>query len=309
MNKLSFANGVISATILPFNSENEIDEVSLRKLVEYNLNAPKINGIVCNAYAGETFALTSEERRIVSRIIKEQIDGRVPLVVGVWGESLGDIEREVENAQNDGADALLLFPPFTFSRGATLTPEIPVRFHEIVASYSDIPLIGFQTRLGTGTCYTSETMAEISKIDKVIAIKNACFDLNKFEEDTEAIIKAGHQAEILTGCDTLLASTMYLSDGALLGLASLTPHFLSELMTKVKDNDLNAAYKLQQQYYELVSAVYNEPNMDIPARMKQGLADLGVINGTTMRGPWNQLSEVEVNKISAIIAKMGIKEL
>ncbi|MET3505725.1 dihydrodipicolinate synthase family protein [Halalkalibacter oceani] len=307
--KLSFANGVIGATILPFKPDHEIDEVGLRKLIEYNLRAPKINGMVCNAFAGETTAITSEERSKVTKIVREQVDGRVPVIAGIWAESLDEVKAEITVAQEDGADAILLFPPFSFARGATLTPDIPVRFHEEVANESSLPIIAFQTRKGSGTCYTAETLAEISKIDKVIAIKNACFDLNKFEEDTDAILKAGHQAEILTGCDTILAGTMHLSDGALLGLVSLTPNFLSELMTKVKDGDLAGAYDLQQRYYELVRTIYASPAMDIPARMKQGLVELGIIETALVREPWNQLSEEEASRISAIIAKMGLKEL
>ena len=180
---------------------------------------------------------------------------------------------------------------------------------QAVAEYASVPIIAFQTRAGTGTHYSSETLAEICKIKQVFAVKNACFDLNVYEANTAAVRSAVANVEVLTGCDTILVPTMYLSDGGLLGLASLTPHFLSKLMEWVKDGNVKDAFALQGQYYELVSEIYRHPAMDIPGRLKAGLVHLGVIESARVREPWRQLGKEDQSRIAQLIAKLGGKEL
>lgn len=307
--KISFKDGNISATITPFDNDFNVDEVSLRKLVEYNLKASRTNGLACNAFAGETFYLTTEERKRILEIIVDQVDGRVPVIAGIWAEGIKDVIRETEIAEQAGAEASLLFPPFSFARGVDQTPEVAIRFHEIVAESTNLPIIAFQTRVDSGTHVPSETLARISEIDEVIAIKYAQFDLEKYNEDVRAVKEAGHQAEILTGLDTLLASSFYEADGGLLGLTSATPHFISDILDLVKAGNMTDALDLEARYYDLVSAIYSEPKTDIPARLKQILVELGIIETSLVREPFNQLSEEEKQKFSKLVQDLNKKEL
>ncbi|WP_067725043.1 dihydrodipicolinate synthase family protein [Oceanobacillus damuensis] len=309
MKKFSFKDGIIGATITPFDNDFNVDEVSLRKLVEYNLKGSRVKGLVCNAFAGETFYLTSEERKRIIEIMVDQVDGRVPVVAGIWAEGIKDVIRETEIAEEAGADVSLLFQPFSFARGVDQTPEVSVRFHKIIAESTNLPIIAFQTRVNSGTHVDSETLAEISKIDKVIGIKYAQFDMEKFNADVKAVKEVGHQAEILTGIDTVLAPSMYPSDGGLLGLTSATPNFLSELMDLVKAGDMKAAMDLEAKYYDLVSSIYVNPKTDIPARLKQILVELGIIETSHVREPFNQLSEEEKSKFSRLVKELNKEEL
>ena len=70
--------GVFPILITPFFEDGRIDEGSLRRLIKFNLDAG-VHGLGV-ALASEIFKLSEGERDEVTRIVVEQVGGRVPVV-------------------------------------------------------------------------------------------------------------------------------------------------------------------------------------------------------------------------------------
>ncbi len=101
--------GVYTILVTPFDPLGRVDEESLRRLVEFNLEAG-VHGLGI-ALGSEIFRLSEEERRQVTWIVVTQTRGRVPVVVntGASGTDLAVLYSRM--AQDDGADALMVMPP------------------------------------------------------------------------------------------------------------------------------------------------------------------------------------------------------
>jgi 4-hydroxy-tetrahydrodipicolinate synthase len=106
--------GVLSVLCTPFDDAGEVDLSSLRRLVEHNL-AWGVDGIVCFGLAGEVYKLTDDERRTVLRTVVDAVGGAVPVVAGADHTGVEAAVARARGAKEDGADALMLFPP-TFVR-------------------------------------------------------------------------------------------------------------------------------------------------------------------------------------------------
>ena len=101
--------GVFPILVTPFDEHGQIDEDSLRNLVEFNLGAG-VHGLGV-ALGSEIFKLSEAEREHVTRIVVDQVRRRVPVVInsGAAGTDLaGHYSR---TAERNGADALMIIPP------------------------------------------------------------------------------------------------------------------------------------------------------------------------------------------------------
>jgi len=84
--KLQF-RGVIPAIILPLNPDYSIDEQGFRCHIRKVSGVKGVTGIVCNAHASEVTLITREERKRVLRIVWEEVNQKVPVIAGTYGES------------------------------------------------------------------------------------------------------------------------------------------------------------------------------------------------------------------------------
>src|SRR5437773_844404 len=101
--------GVFPILVMPFDERLRVDEESLRRLVEFNLEAG-VHGIGV-AIGSEIFRLSEAERRQVTRIVVEQTRGRVPVVLNTGAQGTELAVQYSRAAEEDGADALMIMPP------------------------------------------------------------------------------------------------------------------------------------------------------------------------------------------------------
>ena len=126
--------GVFPILLTPFDLNSRLDEESLRRLVEFNL-AAGVHGLGI-ALGSEVFKLSETERTQVTRIVVDQVNGRVPVVVnsGASGTDLAVFYSQV--AEANGADALMLMPPSFMPVG----PQEVLEYFQAVSNAVNIPI-------------------------------------------------------------------------------------------------------------------------------------------------------------------------
>lgn len=108
--------GVFPILVTPFDEGSQIDEESLRRLIEFNLEAG-VHGLGV-ALGSEVFKLTEAERDAVTRIVVDQVAGRVPVVINTGAQGTDLAVHYSRMAEANGADALMVLPPSFFPVGA-----------------------------------------------------------------------------------------------------------------------------------------------------------------------------------------------
>ncbi len=101
--------GIFPILCTPFFEDGQIDEASLRRVVDFNIQAG-VHGLGI-ALASEVFKLTEAERERVTRIVVEQAGGRVPVVVNTGAAGTDLAVHYSRAAHANGADALMVMPP------------------------------------------------------------------------------------------------------------------------------------------------------------------------------------------------------
>ncbi len=125
--------GVFTIPVTPFTERGDLDEDSLKRLVDWCVRAGA-HGIVAPVNASEGPTLTDEERRRVMQIVIETTAGRIPTVIGVSATGLHSSLLFTKWTRELGGDAVIAMPPY----GSRMTdPEAIFGFYQSVADAAD----------------------------------------------------------------------------------------------------------------------------------------------------------------------------
>jgi 2-keto-3-deoxy-L-arabinonate dehydratase len=119
-----------------FDAAGRLDREAMRRQVEHCL-AAGVHGIAALGLGTEVKKLTPEERRTVMAWAAEDLRGRLPLAITVFGATPGEQIGFVRAAAERGADWVILQPPQT---GEPITEEQLVEFFGAVGDASPVPV-------------------------------------------------------------------------------------------------------------------------------------------------------------------------
>jgi 4-hydroxy-tetrahydrodipicolinate synthase len=128
--------GVYSVLPTPFTAQGDIDESSLRHVVELFLGAG-VTGLTALGVTGEVARLDDSERERVLAIVIDEVRGRVPVVAGTSAEGTRTCITYSRAAQRAGAAAVMVSPP----RMPKLNSDAVLRHYAALADATDIPII------------------------------------------------------------------------------------------------------------------------------------------------------------------------
>src|SRR3954467_10806157 len=150
-------SGYFTVLYTPFLPDGEIDEAGLRRNVAATLALPGVGGLSVHSIHQEFWTLTDAERKRVTEIVLDCVAGKVPVVVGVSDTSARNVVDLAKHAQAEGADAVMVWPPYYGPR----TPHGVRAFYQYVAERIDIGMIAYSTTLAELGYYLSPEQVEV----------------------------------------------------------------------------------------------------------------------------------------------------
>lgn len=267
--------GIYVATLTPFRPDGSLDEAILAEHFRAETAEPGIVGVLCNGHAGESFLLRREERRRVVEIAAEAI-GRTHVVVsGVLEEASDEAARHGADAAAAGADAVLVFPPFSWALSQDET--MAVTHHERIAAAARVPMMLYQAGVASAMAYRPEVLARLVQLPGVVGIKEGSWESAAYDRNRQLVKKVAPHVEMMASGDEHLLSCFALgSDGSLVSLAALMPGEIVALYRAVAAGDLPEARALHARIQPLATAIYGlAPSGHATARLKACMVLLG----------------------------------
>jgi 4-hydroxy-tetrahydrodipicolinate synthase len=158
--------GLMPILATPFADDGALDLRSLRSLVEFQL-ASGVQGVAVFGLASEGFALTAADRRRILTTVQDVVAGAVPIIAGVNGTSTATSVEQALEAEQYGADALMVLPPFMVKPPAGTL----VDFYGEVAAATGLPVMVQDAPAMTGVAMPVAAIAELSRIPGVTSVK------------------------------------------------------------------------------------------------------------------------------------------
>src|SRR5499426_592334 len=277
--------GLFIPYVTPFEESGAVDIESLERLTSHFVALNGVAGLVSCARIGEGPVLTLQEKRrvyeSVGKIARQA--GRIHIATIAPGSTDEAIEllRKLEPLP---VDAVMIFPPLLFAWGK-VDGELKVRFFQDLAYASEMPLVLFQVPVAS-YWYDPETVCRIAEIDRVIAFKQASFNISLFSETARQLQRRGAKMQLLTGNDRFVAQSYMLgAKGALIGVSNLATEKWGTLDQAGRAGDFRHAMAIQEELEELKELVFAEPIVDAVARIKALLQHEGLIKSDAVRKP------------------------
>jgi len=306
----SVYKGIIPALALPLAPDLSIDEQDLRRLARWLVGEKGIAALMTNGHTGDVFSLTWEERAQVTRIVADEVAGRMPVISAVAAEGIREAIQQAEMQKAAGATALDIMPPHHWLRFGMRQDHV-VEYFSAIGEATGMDLAVHVYPSWTRTSYTCETLAELARVSWIKLFKVGTREMNKYARDIQAIREAAPEKAVLTCHDEyLLASMVQGVDGGLLGFASFIPELIVELMDAVWAGDLKKAMAAQARINPLKDVVYGmgEPTGDAHARMKLAMVLAGRLRSGHVRPPTTQPDDATRAQIEQALRVTGLGE-
>ena len=268
-------SGAGVALITPFTPDRKIDYPALARMIDYVIEGG-VDYIVALGTTAETPTLYLHERAVVAMFISNHIAGRVPLVIGVGGNSTSEVLDQLREFDLRNADAILSVTPY-YNKPSQ---EGLYQHFKTVSEHSPLPIILYNIPGRTGVNMTAQTTLRIANdFRNVIGIKEASGNIEQMQEILNLRRK---DFLVLSGDDGLTLELMSRGgDGVISVAVNAFPEKMMHCVNLAKKGDFEGARKAYQCLDEAVSAMFIEGN---PTGIKCALATMGLI-GDTMRLP------------------------
>jgi len=274
--------GSIVALVTPMTESGELDLPTLNDLLEWHIQEGT-DAIVAVGTTGESPTLSIEENCAVVDHVVKTVKGRVPVIAGTGANSTQEAIEMTAAAKESGADACLLVTPY-YNKP---TQKGLIAHHTAIAEAVDIPQILYNVPGRTACDMLPTTVRELSKVDNIIAIKEATGDLVRGKEVID-LCKSDSFA-IYSGDDPTAMDLMLMgAEGAISVTANVVPKLFHELCELAMAGERKAAGDINLQLSVLNKCLFLESN---PIPVKWALYKMGKIS-PGIRLPLTQLDEL-----------------
>ncbi len=287
-------SGSLVAIVTPFKNGN-VDETAFADLIEYQISSGT-HGIVPCGTTGESATLSTEEHERVVALTVEIVNKRVTVIAGTGSNSTDEAITLTKHAKSAGADgALLITPYYNKPMQAGL-----IQHYSSIAKTSDIPLVLYNIPGRTGVNMTPDTVAQLSNIPSIVAIKEGSGSL----QQVSAIIEqCGENITVLAGDDPLTLPMMAIgAKGVITVTANVAPTDMASMVNLAIQGNYEEARRIHYKLVPLFSALFYETN---PIPVKAALASMGKIQHE-LRLPLTPISFENQDRLFNVLKACGL---
>jgi 4-hydroxy-tetrahydrodipicolinate synthase len=286
--------GSLVAIVTPFKN-GRIDERALGDLIEFQITNGT-DGIVPCGTSGESATLTYEEHDRVIEFTVEATRRRVPVIAGTGSNSTDEAITLTKHAKQAGADGALLICPY-YNKP---TQEGLYRHYKAIAEAVDLPLVVYNIPSRTSVNIQPTTIARLSSIHNIVAIKEGAGSLGQVSEIIQA---CGNRITVLAGDDALTVPMMAVgAHGVITVTANIAPADMAALVDAFAAGKLDEAKALHYKLYPLFTALFYETN---PIPVKEALGMMGKIQ-PELRLPLCPMSVENREKLAGALKDYGL---
>ena len=237
--------------VTPLRGRDELDLPGLERLIEHILKGG-ISGLFILGTTGEGPSLSCHLRRELIQRTCRQVQGRVPVLVGITDTAFVESVDLARHAAAAGADALVLAPPYYLPEGQ---PELQEYLDHLVAQLP-LPLFLYNTPKLTKVQYELGALRWAMEHPRVIGLKDSSKSMSYFH-DAVGLLKHRPDWSLLIGPEELLADALLAGGhGGVPGGANLFPKLYVQLCEATRTGDFHRSRQLHAQVMQISNSLY-----------------------------------------------------
>ena len=288
--------GLGIAVVTPFSQDGEVDYLSLKRLLEYQID----NGadfFCILATTGEVPCLTQDEKERITELVKTVNQGRLPILKYCGGNNTREVIEEIKRTDWTGIDGILSICPY-YNKPSQ---EGLYQHFKAIAAVSPLPIVMYNVPGRTGVNMKAETTVRLARdCENIVGIKEASGSL---EQVDEIINNKPDRFDVISG-DDALTFPMIASGavGVISVIGNALPKEFSRMIRLEQRGEYEPARKIHHMFTELYKLLFVEGN---PAGVKALLNDMGYIENV-LRLPLVPTTIATKEKMSTILKELRI---
>lgn len=240
--------GVYSALLCSFTEDGAIDEKGLRAIVRHNIDVMKIDGLYVNGSTGESFMMTTEQKKEVFRIVKDEAKDAIRLIGQVGSINVYESVELAAYATSLGYDAISAVTPFYYKFSFA---EIKNYYNTIMKNV-DNRLIVYSIPALTGVNINVAQFKELFENKKVVGVKFTAADFFLLER----LRKECPDHLIFSGFDEMMLPAAVLNvDGAIGSTFNVNGPRARQILSLAQEGKVAEALKIQNVTNDFISDV------------------------------------------------------
>ena len=278
--------GCATALVTPFTDDGNIDFEELRKLIEFQI-LEGVDALVICGTTGESATMSLFEKKEVIKFAVQIARKRVPIIAGTGGNNTKTCIELSKYAESIGASALLLVTPYY---NKTTQAGLITHFMAISES-TQLPIILYNVPSRTGINIEPSTCYELSKINNIVAIKEASGNISQVA-NIASLCK--NNLTIYSGNDDQIVPILSLGGlGVISVLSNMYPKYVHNMVFDYFSGDAKKATSSQLNAIDLINSLFCEVN---PIPVKFAMNHIG-FNCGVPRLPLVELSDKNKEKL------------
>lgn len=292
--KKTIFEGCGTALVTPFNEEG-VDYDALDSLIEDQISGGVSAIIVCGT-TGESATMSKDEKKSVIKYVIDKVNGRCKVIAGTGSNNTLEAVDMSKYAEGIGADGVLVVTPY-YNKA---TQEGLIKHYTNIAESINIPLIMYNVPSRTGVNISPETCLELSKIDNIVAIKEASGNMSQVVK-IASLCK--DKLDIYSGNDDQIVPILSVGGkGVISVLSNIMPKYVQDMVISYIHGDKDKAMKMQLESLDLVNSLFIEVN---PGPVKYAMNLIGY-NVGTVRLPMTEPNDKNKKVIENALKKMNL---
>ena len=251
MKKIIF-KGCGTALITPF-TEDGVNYAELAKLIEFQIDNNADAIIICGT-TGESATMSDNERKEVIKFTVDKVNKRIPVIAGTGSNCTKSAIELSMYAQSVGVDGILVVTPYYNKT----TQAGLVAHYKAISDKVNVPIVLYNVPSRTGLNIEPSTCLELSKIDNIVAIKEASGNISQIEKIREL---CKDNLNIYSGNDDQIVPILSVGGiGVISVLSNLIPDDVHRMCKSYEEGNIKEALKLQLDTLKLTKALFSEVN-------------------------------------------------
>jgi 4-hydroxy-tetrahydrodipicolinate synthase len=285
---------VLTAMVTPFTATGELDLTAAAALAVHLVDEQGNDGLVINGTTGESPTTTDAEKADLVRAVVDAVGDRAHVLAGVGTFDTAHTVHLADQAAKAGASALLVVTPY-YSR----PPQAGLLAHfRAVADATELPIALYDIPHRTGTALTTETLIELARHDRIVAVKDA-----KGDVIASSRVIAESNLAFYAGDDAMTLPLLAVGGAGVVGTSThFTGRQTQALVAAFDVGDVELARRLNASLYPIYTGVFRTQGTIL---VKAGLRDRGFDVGP-VRLPLVDATEDEVAQLRLDFAAAGV---
>jgi len=267
LNEPFLPRGTGIALVTPFDSKGRPDRKGLRRIIDHVVQGG-VEFIVALGTTAETPTLSKEDRMEVLELVKEGLDGRLPLWCGMGGNDTRELLEQLSSFDLKGVDALLSVTPY-YNRPSQ--EGLYAHYRELALA-TDHPIVLYNVPARTGCSLLADTTLRLADDFKnIVATKEASGDWMQIMEIMRC---KPSDFKVYSGDDAISLPLLSLGlDGVVSVVGNAWPQTFGQMVRHALAGEPTEARQLHYQMLPLMTAVFREGS---PAGIKFILQSMGL---------------------------------